>query len=494
MKNRLESNEELAFIIFGGTGDLAKRKLIPALFSIMKEEKLSEKFSIVLVGRRDKDVSEYKKELLQFVKAYSRYKTKNDDWQIFSDKIKYCKFDFIDQDKGYDILAKFLDHYDNRIFYLAVAPEFFEIIIGRLKNHNLIELDKGFQRIMIEKPFGSSLESARKLNEAITKIIPEKKIFRVDHYLGKEMIQNILSMRFGNSIFEPLWNHHYIDNVQIISTETIGVESRGGYYDNTGIIKDMLQNHILQMLSLIAMEPPVDLEPESIRNEKVKVLNSLRMFDKKSAQKNIVKGQYDKGVVKGEKVLSYREEERVAKNSNTDTFIALKINVDNFRWAGVPFYIKTGKRLNRKVTEIIVQFKKLPGVNFYKNLSNAEPNLLVIRIQPEEGVFAQINAKSPGINLVEPVKMNYCQSCRIDYNSPEAYEQIIIEAIKNNSSIFTRWDELEYSWNFEKSIRESFKGIEPDYPNYKPSSKGPAESIELLKRDGRMWWDTRELT
>lgn len=490
MKSKLQYNQQLAFVIFGGTGDLTKRKLIPALFSLIKEKRISDKISIVLVGRRNKDVNDFKNELLEFIKVYSRHEIKKDDRDTFSEKIKYCKFDFADESIGYNILSETLENYDNRIFYLAVAPEFFEIIIKRLKKYNLIEQGKGFQRIMIEKPFGSSLESARKLNEAITKIIPEKKIFRVDHYLGKEMIQNILSIRFGNSIFEPLWSHHYIDNIQIISTETIGVESRGGYYDSTGIVKDMLQNHILQMLALIAMEPPVDLEPESIRNEKVKVLKSLRLFNKENMQESIVKGQYGKGFINGVKVPAYREEDRVSENSNTDTFIALKIKVDNFRWAGVPFYIKTGKRLDSKMTQIIVQFKKLPGINFYKNLNNGEPNLLVIKIQPEEGVFFQINAKSPGINLIEPVKVDYCHSCRVDYNSPEAYEQIILEAIRNNSSIFTRWDELEYSWKFEKSISESFEGTEPNFPNYAAGSKGPEEAAELLERDGRMWWDT----
>ncbi|TYQ16915.1 UNVERIFIED_CONTAM: glucose-6-phosphate 1-dehydrogenase [Acetivibrio alkalicellulosi] len=486
-------NNEFAFVVFGGTGDLTKRKLIPALFSLMKEERLSDKFSVVLVGRRDKDLNDYKKELLECVKTYSRCNAKNDEWELFSEKIVYCKFDFIDEDNGYDKLANILSFYENRIFYLAVAPEFFESIIRRLKEHKLIERKTGFQRIMIEKPFGYSLESARKLNEDITKIIPEKKIFRVDHYLGKDMIQNILSIRFGNSIFEPLWNQNYIDNIQIISTETIGVESRGAYYDNTGIIKDMLQNHILQMLALVAMEPPVNLEPESIRNEKVKVLNALRPFDKKSAMENIVRGQYDRGIVNGEEVLAYREEERVDKGSNTDTFIALKINVDNFRWAGVPFYIKAGKRLDRKGTEIIIQFKRLPGINFYSSLKNSKPDLLVIRVQPEEGLFFQINAKRPGSDIIEPVKMDYCQSCRIDYNSPEAYERIILEAIRNNSAIFTRWDELEYSWSFEKSIRDSFEGVIEKYPNYASGSNGPSKATELLKREGRIWWDRDKL-
>lgn len=490
MKSGFYHNTPLAFAIFGGTGDLTKRKLIPALFSLVKEKRISDEISIVLVGRRNKDVIEFKEELLEFVKAYSRHKVKKDDWEAFAEKINYCRFDFEDEERGYNDLAKILENCHDRIFYLAVAPGLFEIIIKNLKKYNLIERDTGFQRIMIEKPFGFSLESAGKLNAAITKIIPEKKIFRVDHYLGKEMIQNILSIRFGNSIFEPLWNHHYIDNIQIISTETIGVENRGGYYDSTGVVKDMLQNHILQMLALIAMEPPVDLEPESIRNEKVKVLKSLRLFDKESAQKNIVRGQYGRGIIGGVEVPAYREEERVSENSNTDTFIALKINVDNFRWAGVPFYVKTGKRLDKKTTRIIVQFKKLPGINFYKNLNNGKPNILVIKIQPEEGVFFQINAKSPGIDLIEPVKADYCHSCRADYNSPEAYEQIILEAIRNNSSIFTRWDELECSWKFEKSISESFEGIEPNFPNYAAGSKGPVEAAELLERDGRIWWDT----
>ncbi|MGK0465737.1 glucose-6-phosphate dehydrogenase [Clostridium sp.] len=493
-------NEELSsmFVIFGGTGDLTKRKLIPAIFSLMYEKRLPENFTIVSIGRREKTNEEYRLDMYEYVNKFSRFPVNDELWLKFSNRIFYKKFDFTSDNEGYKELDLYLEAMESkyltggkRLYYLAVAPEFFEGIIRNLKNNDMVCKDTGWQRIMIEKPFGSNLETARILNENISKLIPEKDIFRIDHYLGKEMIQNILAIRFGNSLFEPLWNANYIDNIQITSSEVLGVENRGAYYENSGILKDMLQSHILQILTMIAMEPPVDFEPESIRDEKVKVLRSLRQFTSESFGENIVRGQYGPGAVNGAKVVGYREEDKVSRTSNTDTFIALKTCINNFRFGGVPIYIRAGKRMNTKSTEIVIQFKKLPGINYYKEFNGISHNLLVIKIQSDEGFFFQINAKKPGSDFkMEKVQLDYCQSCRNLNDSPEAYERLILGAIRNNSSLFTRWDEIEYSWKFIKSIENEFENNTPDYPNYSAGTKGPKEAIDLIEKDGRQWWNT----
>jgi len=486
------------FVIFGGTGDLTKRKLIPAIFSLMQEEKLPENFMIVAIGRREKTNEEYRKEMYDSVEKFSRFSLNNELWDKFSKRIFYKNFDFTSTCEGYRSLDSFLEEVETkystqgkRLYYLAVAPEFFEGIIRNLKNNGMVDKTTGWQRIMIEKPFGSSLKTARILNDNISKLIPEEDIFRIDHYLGKEMIQNILAIRFGNSLFEPLWNANYIDNIQITSNELIGVENRGSYYENAGILKDMLQNHLLQMLTMIAMEPPVDFEPESIRDEKVKVLRSLRPFTNESFKEDIVLGQYGEGIINDEKVLGYREEDKVSSKSNTDTFIALKTYIDNFRWGGVPIYIRAGKRMDIKSTEIVIQFKKLPGINYYKEFDKVVHNFLVLKIQPEEGFFFQINAKKPGSEFkMEKVQLDYCQSCKYLNNSPEAYEKLILEAIRNNSSLFTRWDELEYSWKFIESIEKELKNNISKFPNYSAGTSGPKEAMDLIKKDGREWFKT----
>nr|WP_291633488.1 glucose-6-phosphate dehydrogenase [Clostridium sp.] len=484
-------------MIFGGTGDLTKRKLIPAIFSLMYEEKLPGNFTIISIGRREKTNEEYREEMYESVKEFSRFSLDEELWHKFSKRIHYKKFDYDSDNEGYKDLDSFLETMENRhltggkrLYYLAVAPEFFEGIIRKLKNNDMVNKATGWQRIMIEKPFGSSLETARILNHNILKLINEENIFRIDHYLGKEMIQNILAIRFGNSLFEPLWNANYIDNIQITSYELLGVESRGTYYESAGILKDMLQNHILQMLTLITMEPPVDFEAESIRDEKVKVLRSLRPFTAESYKQSIVRGQYGEGVVNGKIAVGYREEDRVSKDSNTDTFIALKTYIDNFRWGGVPIYIRAGKRMDTKKTEIVIQFKKLPGINYYKEFNHIAHNLLVLKIQPEEGFFFQINAKKPGSEFkMEKVQLDYCQSCKYLNDSPEAYERLILEAIRNNASLFTRWDELEYSWKFIESIGNEFKNDISNYPNYFAGTSGPKEAIDLIEKDGRQWWN-----
>jgi glucose-6-phosphate 1-dehydrogenase len=498
MEKSMDKELSSIFVVFGGTGDLTKRKLIPAIFSLMYEEKLPENFTIVSIGRREKTDEEYREEMYESVQKFSRFSLNEELWLKFSKRIFYKNFDFTSDNIGYKNLDLFLEAMETkyltggkRLYYLAVAPEFFEGIIRNLKINGMVDKATGWQRIMIEKPFGSSLETARILNHNISKLIPEENIFRIDHYLGKEMIQNILAIRFGNSLFEPLWNANYIDNIQITSNELLGVENRGGYYENAGILKDMLQNHILQMLTMIAMEPPVDFEPESIRDEKVKVLRSLRPFTAESFKEDIVRGQYGEGEVNGKKVVGYREEDRVSKSSNTDTFIALKTYIDNFRFGGVPIYIRAGKRMDTKSTEIVIQFKKLSGINYYKEFNEVVHNLLVLKIQPEEGFFFQINAKKPGSEFkMEKVQLDYCQSCKYLNDSPEAYERLLLEAIRNNSSLFTRWDELEYSWKFIESIEKEFKNNISNYPNYSAGTSGPSEAIDLIEKDGRQWWNT----
>ena len=486
------------FVIFGGTGDLTKRKLIPAIFSLMHEGKLSENFTIVSIGRQEKTSEQYREEMHEYVKEFSRFPLNNKLWDNFIKRIFYKNFDFTSNNQGYKDLDLFLEIMDNeystrgnRLYYLAVAPEFFEGIIRNLKNNNMVCKSIGWQRVMIEKPFGSNLKTARILNNNISKLIPEEDIFRIDHYLGKEMIQNILAIRFGNSLFEPLWNSNYIDNIQITSNELIGVENRGAYYENAGILKDMLQNHLLQMLTMIAMEPPVDFDPESIRDEKVKVLRSLRPFTLASLKEDIVRGQYGAGTVNEAVVVGYRQEERVSRESNTDTFIALKTYIDNFRFGGVPIYIRAGKRMDTKSTEIVIQFKKLAGINYYKEFDQIGSNLLVLKIQPEEGFYFQINAKKPGNDFkMEKVELDYCQSCKYLNDSPEAYEKLLLEAIRNNSSLFTRWDELEYSWKFIESIEKGYKNDVSNYPNYAAGTAGPTGAVDLIEKDGRQWWNT----
>jgi glucose-6-phosphate 1-dehydrogenase len=475
------------FTIFGATGDLTKRKLIPALYMLYKQKRLPEGCSVVAIGRRKKTSAGYIEEMKNFMVDELQRIVDPNTWAEFSSLITYHEMSFTD-DEGYVTLKNLFERVgksSNRIYYLAVAPEFFEVIVEKLHEHSMIENKDSWQRVIIEKPFGSNLKTARKLNESITNVIHEDKIFRIDHYLGKEMLQNILSIRFGNSIFEPLWNHNYIDHVQIISTETLGVGTRGAYYDSIGIIRDMLQNHILQMLTLIAMEPPVNLEAESIRDEKVKVLQALRQFEKTNISETFISGQYGPG----NGMLGYRQEDNVDPESNTDTFIAVKTFIDNFRWGGVPFYICAGKRMSEKTTKIIIRFKKLPGINFYEGYENTEANVLVIRVQPDEGLFFRINAKNPGNDFaINSVDLDYCQDCSYKGNSPEAYERLILEAINDNKSLFTRWDELEYSWKFIDSLCEARTGSKLMYPNYKAGGIAPMEAVKLIENDGRKWW------
>ena len=492
---REEKKESCIFVILGGTGDLTKKKLIPALFRLYSEGRLSSGFAVVAVGRRDINDDAYRRDMGEYVSRVVQNKFNPEKWSEFQKKLFYKRCNLTEQ-KEYQELDAFLQTLDrqfdtqgNRIYYLAVAPGLVQPIIYNLNRMNMVENRTSWQRLMLEKPFGSSLSSAKELNNAIAEIFREDKVFRIDHYLGKEMVQNIAAIRFSNSIFESLWNHKYIDNIQITSSERIGIENRGNYYENSGILRDMLQNHILQMLSLICMEPPVDLSPQAIRDEKVKVLKCLRFYDEESFKAHIVLGQYGRGIIDGKEVSGYREEANVSPTSDTSTFVALKAYVDNFRWGGVPFYIRAGKRMENRESKIVIQFKKLLGTGFYKEFEHALPDNLVLTIQPKEGIFFQINTKKPGdVADIARAEMDYCQTCKYEHNSLEAYERLLLEALRNNTALFTSWDELEHSWAFIENIEAQSTGIGLNYPNYAAGTNGPKEAVALIQKDVRNWW------
>lgn len=484
--NPINNDMACVFVILGGTGDLTKRKLIPALYQLYSEKKVSENFAVVSVGRREYSDEEYRAQMEQDTLKYGENKFNKEKWDEFSKIVYYKAFDMVTGSDGYTDLEVFLMSLDrtkqtdrNRIFYLAVGPNLFLPILKNLKARGMLENQIGWQRIMIEKPFGYNLDSARELQTDLLELVTEEQIFRIDHYLGKEMLQNIVAIRFSNSIFESLWNQRYIENIQINSSETIGIESRGSYYEGSGILRDMVQSHILQMLSLICMEPPIDLTADNVRDEKVKVLKSLQLFDPESAKANIVLGQYGKNEANG--LIGYREEENVAKDSMVPTYVALKAEIKNYRWGGIPIYIRAGKRLEGKTSEIIIQFKKNPSITIYDEYKDTEPDFLIIKIQPDEGIKFQINIKEPGdSDAIEKVEMDYCQTCRYTINSPQAYERLILEAIQNDPSLFTRWDEVEAAWEYIDSIENSISKVHPNFPNYPAGSMGPGDAAILL--------------
>jgi len=481
-----------AFVIFGGTGDLTKRKLIPAIYNLLVDDLLPDNFFVVSVGRRAKTTQTFVDEMETAVKEFSRNGFNKSLWDQLKTRIYYYQLDF---NAGEDYLE--FDNYlcalenryktkGNRLFYLAVSPEFFGIIVEKLHDFGLAGDNGGFKRVVIEKPFGRDLESAKILSKQITHAFGEENTYRIDHYLGKEMLQNIMVIRFSNALFEPIWNNKYVDHVQINSTETLGVSERGGYYEKSGALKDMLQNHLLQLLAITAMEPPVRLDTESIRDEKVKVFKGLKLYSEEEVRENVIRGQY--GQSEDGQYVGYREEVRTADDSRTETFIALKAEIENFRWSGVPFYIRTGKRMKEKMVEVVVQFKSLSKILYLKELEEVIPNQLIIRIQPTEGVYLRFNAKKPGQgNDVLPVNMDFCQNCEIGYNSPEAYERLLHGAMKGDKTLFTRWDEVEYSWRFVDTIQKVWAKEVPDFPNYKAGTYGPQAAEELLIKDGRKW-------
>lgn len=489
-------NPASLIVIFGATGDLANRKLFPSLYNLFSKGNLSKNFAVVGVARRSLSNDEFKQNIMKSIGNVSNDQEKMSE---FASHFYYHSHDVADS-ASYQALGEIIsdldEHYEtqgNRIFYLAMAPEFFGTIATHLKQDGLTDV-QGFKRLVIEKPFGHDLHSAQELNDQIRTAFEEEEIYRIDHYLGKEMVQNIEVIRFANAIFEPLWNNRYISNIQITSSETLGVEERGRYYETSGALRDMVQNHMLQMVALLAMEPPIRLNTDEIRSEKVKVFRAMRPIQDDDVKQYFVRGQYGPGYVNGQLVSGYRNENMVDPESNTETFVAGKIMIDNFRWAGVPFYIRTGKRMQTKSTKIVVQFKDIPMNLYYKTEQTLSPNLLVIHIQPEEGITLHLNAKKAGQGMdAQNVKLSYANKGPDGINTPEAYEKLLYDCMKGDATNFTHWDEVALSWSFVDHISNVWQNTYSNFPNYEAGSLGPKESDILLARDGYFWWPVTNL-
>jgi glucose-6-phosphate 1-dehydrogenase len=495
--HRIQQTAEGAVILlFGATGDLARRKLFPAVYSLYREGKLTDQFAVIGLARRQKTREQFHQDVLESIREFARHDVEKDEqFHQFISHFEYMSLNINDVD-GFHQLRDLVEQQEqtfglkgNRLFYLALAPELFGPVSANIRAGGLLETP-GWTRLVIEKPFGYDLESAEKLNSQIREVFREEEIFRIDHYLGKEMVQNIEVIRFANAFFEPLWNNRYISNIQITLSETVGVEERGGYYDQAGALRDMGQNHILQMIAMMAMEPPSRLVSEDIRDEKVKVLRSLRLYETpEEVRRNVVRGQYTAGSIKGKPVPGYREEDKVNPESRTETYFAAKVHVDNLRWAGVPFYVRTGKRLPVKATEVVVEFKNMPSGLLFNQDNRLEPNLLVFRVNPLEGIYFKINAKKPGADwALLPVAMDFCQSGQVGINTPEAYERLLFDAIKGDATYFTRWDEVALAWAFTDRIADAWRQSDEDLRTYAAGTWGPEEGKELLARDGFRWW------
>jgi glucose-6-phosphate 1-dehydrogenase len=483
-------------VIFGATGDLTHRKLVPALYNLAASGELPPAVTVVGFARREKTDEEFRTELEEAARKHSRQTVRDDLWKGFAQSIFYHRGEFHDI-AAYESLAQRLDKFDqergtrgNRLFYLAVSPDQFESI---LKNLKAVGLNKAraesWARVVVEKPFGRDLATARELNRIVSNSFSEDQTYRIDHFLGKETAQNILVLRFANAIFEPIWNSRYIDHIQITAAETLGVEGRAGYYETSGALRDMVQNHLLQLLCLVAMEPPTDLGADSIRDEKVKVLRSLHHFDLEEVATNVVRAQYGAGAINGKPVPGYREEPNVDSNSKTETYVALRMRIDNWRWFEVPIYVRVGKRLPKSGTEISVHFKKAPLVLFNKESRLHDQNALVIRIQPDEGIALRMQAKIPGNNLqIEPVKMDFHYGTSFGKASPEAYERLLLDAMSGDPTLFARRDEVEQAWSFIDPIENAWASKDsPELTFYEAGSWGPEAADELLVRDGRAW-------
>ena len=494
--------QPIAAVIFGATGDLTHRKIVPAFYHLAKNGLLPEGSVIIGFARRPKSDEEFRKDLGDALREFSH--TKPVDEKVWAEMAKHIYYfqGELDQVESYKKLAEKLDLLPenekikgNCLFYLATSPEYFGPAALNLAAAGLTTKDGKKRRLIIEKPFGTDLASAQALNKTVQSAFAERDIFRIDHYLGKETVQNLIYFRFANSIYEPLWNRLYIDHVQITVSESVPVGSRGGYYDNAGAIRDMMQNHMFQLFTLVAMEAPASLDAESIRDEKVKVLRSIPTPTLDFLKSNTVRAQYGGGFVNGKAVPSYRQEEKVPQTSLTETFVAARFEIDNWRWHGVPFYLRTGKALATSFTEINIVFKRPPSVLFsVGGDEQLRRNTLRIRIQPAEGISLKFNAKVPGEAESEPVDMTFSYKSGFDHYLPEAYERLIVDAIVGESTLFTRSDEVEEAWRLIDSVKSAWaKQKVRDLPLYACGSMGPVESDQLLQKDGRYWIRPKEL-
>jgi glucose-6-phosphate 1-dehydrogenase len=495
-----KTQDPCIIVIFGATGDLTGRKLLPSLYNLARMGALPSHFACVGFARRPKSHEQFRQEMFEDCNTYSRLKPVDPElWKIFSEQLFYHQSEF-ENDEGYEKLREFLSELDarfgtrqNRIFYLSVPPSHFPLIAQKLGQHGLIadpeKVQDHWTRVIVEKPFGRDLASAKKLQEDLTAYFRESQIYRIDHYLGKETVQNLMVLRFANPIFEQLWNNKYIDHIQISVAEEIGVGTRGKFWEEAGMLRDMVQNHLMQLLSLVAMEPPTSLHPDSIRDEKVKVLESIRPIPSSEMDKYAIRGQYGAGFINGEAAKAYTKEDNVHENSPCETFAALEFFIDNWRWAGVPFYLRAGKRLPKRATQIAVIFKEAPGVLFNKPMRQADPNVLVIRIQPDEGISLRMNTKIPGINSpIQPVKMDFQYRSYFGGVPPDAYERLLCDCIIGDPTLFAREDEVMASWKLFTPILEHWKEVSPhDFPNYACGTWGPHEADQMMSRYGRRW-------
>jgi glucose-6-phosphate 1-dehydrogenase len=477
-------------VIFGGTGDLAHRKLLPAVYNLAHEGALPERFNLIAVSRSEMSHDEYREMARQSIEQYSRRKPDDQVLKRLLEQVRYVAGTF-DVDSVYEQLDGELKHFDegagidfNRVFYLSTAPAFFPVIVGKLGEHALDHHEGSDVRVVIEKPFGTRLTEALELNAQVLSVLDESQVFRIDHYLGKETVQNVLAFRFANGMFEPIWNRNYIDYVEITAAEDLGVGSRAGYYDTAGALRDLVENHMMQLLALLCMEPPVGFTADDVRDEKVKVLHAIKPV----APSCTVRARYTAGMAEGKEVPAYVDEEDVPADSQTETYAALRLEVDNWRWAGVPIYMRTGKRLSRKVTEIAIILKPVPHLAFESAGSvGVQPNQLVLTMQPNEGVSISLAAKIPGTRMrIRPVNMEFLYGTAFLSQSPEAYERLILDAMRGDATLFTRDDEVEAQWRIIDPILEEWGKGDPPLAEYAAGTAGPEEADKLLE-PGHRW-------
>ncbi len=480
--------EPCAIVIFGASGDLTRKKLFPALYSLAYRKLLPDKFAILGAARTEESADDFKARTREAVAEFGRDPVEDEVWQRLADAIGYVALDFSD-DAGWEKLETELTRLDkergttgNRVYYLAIPPAAFSTVVEQIGKRRTTA---GWTRVIVEKPFGHDRASAKALNEELHQYFQEEEIFRIDHYLGKETVQNMLALRFANGIFEPIWNRQFVDHVQITVAESIGIEGRAGFYEQAGAIRDIFQNHLLQLLTMTAMEPPIDFTADSVRNEKVKVLRALST----PGPKSVVRGQYGRGFVEGQEVVGYREEEGVEADSMTETFVAAKLFVENWRWADTPFYVRMGKRLARRETTIAIEFKRAPHPPFEDSAAEGlRPNVLIVHVQPDEGISLEIAAKVPGQGLsLRTVHMDFLYGGTFRTGLPEAYERLILDTLLGEATLFTREDEVDEQWALVDSIVSAWQRDRPAFPNYEAGTWGPASSNELLAEDGRAW-------
>lgn len=488
--------DSMTFVLFGSTGDLAKRKIYPALYNLYLDKKMPPAFSIVGVGRREWSDEEFQASIAQSIRTFSRRPHPDpSELETFLAAFRYCAVDVTDPEAFHPLLSVVTQREtelglpENRMFYLSVAPEFFDVIAANIKACGLGETT-GWKRLIIEKPFGHDLKSARQLNEKLSAAFSEEEIYRIDHYLGKPMVQNLEALEFANPVFQALWNNQYIANVQITAGETVGVEERAGYYDQAGALRDMVQNHLLQMLMMTAMHVPKRMTASDIRAEKRKVMEAVRPLKKEDVWKHVVRGQYGAGEVLGTKVVGYLEEPGVRPDSQTDTFVAARVWIDDPFWQGVPFYIRTGKRMKEKSTRIVIEFKNPLEKLYRQKREKPAPNLLIISVNPDEGIALQVNSKNPSNRgKIEPVTVDFSAGTE---DVPEAYELLLFDALRGDSTYFAHWKEVELSWIWVEPILQAFRENLVPLHEYAAGSHGPKQARDLLAADGFSWWLDKE--